>query len=53
MRIIARFFKDNNAATAVEYALIASAIAIAIVASVNGVGTTLGSGFMTINTSLK
>lgn len=53
MRTIARFFKDDTAATAIEYALIASGIAVAIVTAVNGLGTTLGSNFMTINTSLK
>lgn len=53
MRTIARFLKDDQAATAIEYALIASGIAIAIVSAVNGLGTTLGSSFTTINTSLK
>jgi pilus assembly protein Flp/PilA len=53
MRMIARFLKDETAATAIEYALIASGIALAIVTAVNGIGTTLGSKFTAVNTSLK
>jgi pilus assembly protein Flp/PilA len=53
MTIFKRFFKDESAATAIEYALIAAGISIAIVAAVNGLGTTLGSKYTTINTSLK
>lgn len=53
MRILARFLKDESAATAIEYALIAAGISMAIVAAVNGLGTTLGSKYSTINTSLK
>lgn len=53
MRTILRFLKDDHAATAIEYALIASGIAVAIITAVNGLGTTLASSFMTINTSLK
>ncbi len=53
MKIFIRFFKDESAATAIEYALIAAGISMAIVAAVNGLGTTLGSKYSTINTSLK
>ena len=53
MKIFIRFLKDESAATAIEYALIAAGISMAIVAAVNGLGTTLGSKYTTINTSLK
>lgn len=53
MTIFKRFLKDDSAATAIEYALIAAGISMAIVAAVNGLGTTLGSKYTTINTSLK
>ena len=53
MTIFRRFLKDESAATAIEYALIAAGISMAIVAAVNGLGTTLGSKYTTINTSLK
>ena len=53
MKIFMRFLKDESAATAIEYALIAAGISMAIMAAVNGLGTTLGSSFTNINTSLK
>jgi pilus assembly protein Flp/PilA len=51
--ILSAFFRDESAATAIEYALIAAGIAIAIIAAVNGVGTALISSFNTISSSLK
>ena len=48
-----RFFADQSGATAIEYALIAAGISLAIIAAVNGLGTTLNTSFTTINTSLK
>ena len=53
MTIFMRFLRDESGATAIEYALIASGIALAIIAGVNGIGTTVGSKFTSINTSLK
>lgn len=51
--LIARFAADQSGATAIEYGLIASGIALAIIATVNGLGTTLNIKFSSINTSLK
>jgi pilus assembly protein Flp/PilA len=48
-----KFFSDESGATAIEYGLIAAGIALAIIAAVNGLGTTLNTTFGTINTSLK
>jgi pilus assembly protein Flp/PilA len=45
--------KDESAATAIEYGLIAAGIALAIIAAVNGLGTTLNGKFTSINSSLK
>lgn len=39
MRSLADFLADESGATAIEYALIATGIAIAIIASVNAIGT--------------
>ena len=50
---IKRFFSDESGATAIEYGLIAAGIALAIIAAVNGLGTTLNTQFTTINSSLK
>ncbi len=51
--LIARFVKDESGATAIEYGLIAAGISLAIIAIVNGLGTTLTSKFTLINSSLK
>jgi pilus assembly protein Flp/PilA len=47
------FLSDQSGATAIEYGLIAAGIAPAIIAAVNGLGSTLNNTFTTINTSLK
>ena len=52
-RLLKNFFKDESGATAIEYALIAMGIAIAIIAAVNGVGTALSTKFGVLSTSLK
>ena len=46
--LIARFVKDESGATAIEYALIAAGISLAIIAAVNALGTTLSSKFAAI-----
>lgn len=51
--LFARFAKDKSGATAIEYALIAAGIALAIITAVNTLGTTLSGKFNAINTSLK
>ncbi|WP_426437028.1 Flp family type IVb pilin [Bradyrhizobium genosp. P] len=50
---VVRFLRDEAGATAIEYGLIATGIAIAIIAAVNGVGTALSTTFTSISTSLK
>ena len=45
-------FKNENGATAIEYGLIAAGISIAIIAVVNGLGTTLNAKFDSISTQL-
>ena len=47
------FLRDESAATAIEYGLIAAGISIAIIAVVNGLGTKLKSTFSSISTQLK
>ena len=53
MRLIIRFFKDENAATAIEYGLIALGIAVAVIPVITGLGTHLKTTFSTISTALK
>jgi len=48
-----RFIRDESAATAIEYGLIAAGIAVAIIAVVQGLGTTLKGTFSTVSAALK
>ena len=45
MRSMREFLADESGATAIEYALIASGIAMAILVSVNALGTALSDFF--------
>jgi len=51
--LVSRFVKDESGATAIEYALIAAGIALAIIAAVQGVGSKLATNFGLISSSLK
>jgi pilus assembly protein Flp/PilA len=53
MALIMRFLKDEGAATAIEYGLIAAGIAVAIIPVVTGLGTKLKTTFSTIQSALK
>ena len=53
IRVFKDFLADESGATAIEYGLIAAGIALAIIATVNGLGTKLNSKFASINSSLK
>jgi pilus assembly protein Flp/PilA len=53
MPTIKRFLRDETAATAIEYGLIAAGISLAIIAIVNSLGAKLTTKFTAINSSLK
>lgn len=53
MKTLVRLIKDESAATAIEYCLIASLISIVIVVAVNGVGSTLNTTYTTVGNALK
>jgi pilus assembly protein Flp/PilA len=53
MKLLSRFWTDESGATAIEYGLIAAGISIAIIVTVNGLGTNLNNMFTSINNSLK
>jgi pilus assembly protein Flp/PilA len=53
MHQIIRFLKDERAATAIEYGLIAAGIAVVLVPVLTGLGTKLKTSFTTIQTALK
>ncbi|MDR7220875.1 Flp family type IVb pilin [Aminobacter aminovorans] len=50
--LIARFVKDESGATAIEYGLIATLIALAIITAATSVGTQLGVRFQEVATKL-
>ncbi len=53
MHLIVKFLKDESAATAIEYGLIATGIALAIIPVITGIGTKLKTTFSTLSTALK
>lgn len=48
-----RFVQDESGATAIEYGLIASLIALAIITAVTSLGTKLGITFTKVSDQLK
>ena len=53
LHTVRRFLKDETAATAIEYGLIAAGIAVAIISVVSGLGTKLKTTFSSVQTALK
>ena len=53
MKTLVQFLKNESGATAIEYGLIAAGISVAIIAVVNGLGTSLNTNFTSISTQLK
>jgi pilus assembly protein Flp/PilA len=53
MSIFSRFLRDKTGATAIEYGLIAAGIAVAIIATVTGLGTQLKATFTSVDTGLN
>ena len=53
MAIISRFVRDESGVTAIEYALIASLIAVFIIAAVQLVGTQVSTVFTEVGNALK
>ena len=50
---ILSFVKDDSGATAIEYALISSLVAVALVTILTNLGTRLSAEFSTISGALK
>jgi pilus assembly protein Flp/PilA len=53
MTILARFLSSEDGVTAIEYALIASLIALVIIVSVQTVGTKVSTVFTEVGAALK
>jgi pilus assembly protein Flp/PilA len=52
-RLCKAFLRDESGATAIEYGLIAAGISVAIIATVNALGTKLNTTFSTVSTQLR
>jgi pilus assembly protein Flp/PilA len=52
MTTLKRFLRDQSGATAIEYGLIAAGISVAIIATVNALGSQLKSTFTTVTSQL-
>ena len=53
MSKLIEFVKNENGATAIEYGLIAAGISVAIIVTVNALGTQLSTTFSSVSTQLK
>jgi pilus assembly protein Flp/PilA len=53
MTCLLRFLKDDRGATAIEYGLIAAGISVAIIATVQALGTNLNTTFSSVSSALK
>jgi len=52
-KVIGRFCKNESAATAIEYALIAAFVSIVIVGAVQTIGTSLSITFSSVASGIK
>jgi pilus assembly protein Flp/PilA len=53
LKTIAAFLSDQDGATAIEYALIASLIAVFIIGALSALGTNLSSEFAEVGSAFK
>jgi pilus assembly protein Flp/PilA len=53
MQMIKKFSRDNSGATAIEYSLISSLIAVFIIAALTQLGSSLSSEFSEVSAYLK
>jgi pilus assembly protein Flp/PilA len=53
IKLVASFVEDEVGATAIEYGLIAAGISVAIIATVQALGTQLNTAFTSVSTALK
>jgi pilus assembly protein Flp/PilA len=53
MQYIRKLIGDSKGATAIEYGLIAALIAVAAIAAMQGVGSSLNSTFTNVSSAMK
>lgn len=52
-KFFSKFMRDDSGATAIEYGLIAAGIAVAIIAAVNSVGSSLKTTLTTTSSAIN
>jgi len=52
LALFSRYLRDQSAATAIEYGLIAAGIAVAVITVVKGLGTKLKTTFTSVSNAL-
>ena len=52
-KLINKFFKNEDGATAIEYGLIAALIAVAAITAMQGLGNELGTTFNTTSSAMQ
>jgi pilus assembly protein Flp/PilA len=52
-RALTDFWRDRSAATSIEYAMIAAGIAVAIVAAVVSLGSSVTGSYQSVDTAMK
>ncbi len=53
MKLLSKFFNDQSGATAIEYGLIAAGISVAIIVTVNTLGSSLDGTFTFVNDEMN
>ena len=53
MQLVAKFLRDESGATAIEYGLIATLIALAIIVGAGALGNALNDKFTTVGTTVN
>ncbi len=52
-RVLTRFLKDNSGATAIEYGLLASIMAVFLIAALQSLGNKISNEFSEVGNALK
>jgi pilus assembly protein Flp/PilA len=53
MTMIIRFLRDQSGASSIEYAIMASGVALVIIATVNSLGSTVKGNYESVDVALK
>ena len=52
-KLLTRFLRNEDGATSIEYAIIASGVAVVIVGAVQGLGSAVKGSYVAVQTAMK